>query len=73
MEFILSCTTSKKTPDEVAKEANYSSIDCQYPGSALALDHRFNVKAEVLKNNGFSGDLEEGSIKRRKKSTYITI
>ena len=28
-EFVLSCTTSKKLPDDIDKEVNYSSVDCQ--------------------------------------------
>ncbi|KAB0392229.1 hypothetical protein E2I00_019411 [Balaenoptera physalus] len=51
-EFILSCTTSKKIPNDIDKEVNYSSADCQYPGSALALDGSSNVEAEVLENDG---------------------
>lgn len=66
-EFILSCTTSKKTPDDIDKEANYSSIDCQYPGSALALDGSSNAEAEVLENDGVSGGLGQRERKKKKK------
>ncbi|XP_019490742.1 PREDICTED: ubiquitin carboxyl-terminal hydrolase 10 [Hipposideros armiger] len=66
-EFILSCTTSKKTPDDIDKEANYSSIDCQYPGSALALDGSSNAEAEGLENDGASGGLGQRERKKKKK------
>ncbi|ELK31420.1 Ubiquitin carboxyl-terminal hydrolase 10 [Myotis davidii] len=66
-EFILSCTTSKKTPDDIDKEANYSSIDCQYPGSALDLDGSSNAEAEVLENDGTSGGLGQRERKKKKK------
>lgn len=66
-EFILSCTTSKKTPDDLDKEANYSSIDCQYPSSALALDGSSNVEAEVLENDNASGGLGQRERKKKKK------
>lgn len=66
-EFILSCTTSKKTPDDIDKDANYSSIDCQYPGSALAVDDSSNAEAEVLENDGISGGLGQRERKKKKK------
>lgn len=66
-EFILSCTTSKKTPDDLDKEANYNSIDCQYPGSALDLDSSSNAEAEVLENDGTSGGLGQRERKKKKK------
>lgn len=66
-EFILSCTTSKKTPDDIDKEANYSSIDCQYPGSALDLDASSNAEAEVLEIDGTSGGLGQRERKKKKK------
>ncbi|KAK1330393.1 LOW QUALITY PROTEIN: hypothetical protein QTO34_010582, partial [Cnephaeus nilssonii] len=66
-EFILSCTTSKKAPDDIDKEANYSSIDCQYPGSALDLDGSSNAEAEVLENDGTSGGLGQRERKKKKK------
>ncbi|CAK6436846.1 unnamed protein product [Pipistrellus nathusii] len=66
-EFILSCTTSKKTPDDIDKEADYSSIDCQYPGSALDLDGSSNAEAEVLENDGTSGGLGQRERKKKKK------
>uniref|UniRef100_A0A9W3FJD1 Ubiquitin carboxyl-terminal hydrolase n=1 Tax=Camelus bactrianus TaxID=9837 RepID=A0A9W3FJD1_CAMBA len=65
-EFILSCTTSKKTPD-IDKEVNYSPSDCQYPGSALALDGSSNVEAEVLEADGVSGGLGQRERKKKKK------
>ncbi|XP_062968397.1 ubiquitin carboxyl-terminal hydrolase 10 [Cynocephalus volans] len=66
-EFILSCTPSKKTSDGIDKEVNYSSIDCQYPDSALALDSSSNVEAEVLDNDGVSGGLGQRERKKKKK------
>uniref|UniRef100_A0A2K5MGD8 ubiquitinyl hydrolase 1 n=1 Tax=Cercocebus atys TaxID=9531 RepID=A0A2K5MGD8_CERAT len=66
-EFILNCRTSKTTPDGITKEANYGSIDCQYPGSALALDGSSNVEAEVLENDGVSGGLGQRERKKKKK------
>ncbi|XP_066098526.1 ubiquitin carboxyl-terminal hydrolase 10 isoform X1 [Saccopteryx bilineata] len=66
-EFILSCTTSTKTPEDIDKEGNYSSIDCQYPGSALALDGSSNTDVEVLENDGTSGGLGQRERKKKKK------
>ncbi|XP_004377790.1 ubiquitin carboxyl-terminal hydrolase 10 isoform X1 [Trichechus manatus latirostris] len=66
-EFILGCTTSKKIPDDLDKEANYSSIEYQYPGSPLALDTSSNVEAEVLENDGVSGGLGQRERKKKKK------
>ena len=65
--FILSCTTSKKTPDDVDKEANYSSIDCQYPSSALVLHSSSNVEVEILENDGVLGGLGQREHKKKKK------
>ncbi|KAM4833745.1 ubiquitin carboxyl-terminal hydrolase 10 [Thomomys bottae] len=65
-EFILGCTTSKKTPDGIDKDANYTSIDCQYPGSALVLDSSSNVEAEVLESD-VSGGLGQRERKKKKK------
>ncbi|KAL4826560.1 hypothetical protein H8958_005662 [Nasalis larvatus] len=66
-EFILDCTTSKTTPDGITKEANYASIDGQYPGSALALDGSSNVEAKVLENDSVSGGLGQRERKKKKK------
>ncbi|XP_011783479.1 PREDICTED: ubiquitin carboxyl-terminal hydrolase 10 [Colobus angolensis palliatus] len=66
-EFILGCTTSKTTPDGISEEASCGSIDCQYPGSALALDGSSNVEAEVLENDGVSGGLGQRERKKKKK------
>ncbi|XP_007531682.2 ubiquitin carboxyl-terminal hydrolase 10 isoform X1 [Erinaceus europaeus] len=66
-EFILSCTTSKKTPDDLDKDVNYSSIDCQYPDSSLALDSSSNVEVEVSENDGVSGGLGQRERKKKKK------
>lgn len=57
-KFILGCTISKKTPDDIYKEVNYSFIDCQYPSSALALDGSSNVEAKVLEMMVFLLDKE---------------
>lgn len=56
-ELILSCTTSKKFSDDIDKEVNYSSADCQYPGPALALDGGSHAEAEALENDGVSDGL----------------
>ena len=66
-EFILSCTTSKKLPDDIDKEVNYSSANCQYPGSALALDGGSHAEAEALENDGVSGGLGQRERKKKKK------
>uniref|UniRef100_H0X0F8 Ubiquitin carboxyl-terminal hydrolase n=1 Tax=Otolemur garnettii TaxID=30611 RepID=H0X0F8_OTOGA len=66
-EFILGCTTSKPSPDGIDKEASYSSIDCQYPGSALAEDSSCSVEVEVLENDGISGGLGQRERKKKKK------
>ncbi|XP_049719922.1 ubiquitin carboxyl-terminal hydrolase 10 isoform X2 [Loxodonta africana] len=66
-EFILGCSASKKTPDDLDKEANYSSTECQYPGSPLALDSTSNVEAEVLENDRVSGGLGQRERKKKKK------
>ncbi|KAK2086650.1 Ubiquitin carboxyl-terminal hydrolase 10 [Saguinus oedipus] len=66
-EFILGCTPSKMTPDDITKEASYGSIDCLYPGSALALDGGSNVEVEVLENDGVSGGLGQRESKKKKK------
>ncbi|KAF4010596.1 hypothetical protein G4228_002100 [Cervus hanglu yarkandensis] len=66
-EFILSCTTSKKLPDDIDKEVNYSSANCQYPGPALALDGGSHAEAEALENDGVSGGLGQRERKKKKK------
>ena len=66
-EFILSCTTSKKLPDDIDKEVNYSSANCQYPGPALALDGGSPAEAEALENDGVSGGLGQRERKKKKK------
>uniref|UniRef100_A0A452TPB6 Ubiquitin carboxyl-terminal hydrolase n=1 Tax=Ursus maritimus TaxID=29073 RepID=A0A452TPB6_URSMA len=66
-EFILSCTTSKKTPDDLDKEATYSSVDCQYPGSSLALDGSSSTEVEVLESDGVTGGLGQRERKKKKK------
>ncbi|VCW70899.1 unnamed protein product, partial [Gulo gulo] len=66
-EFILSCTTSKKTPDDLDKEAAYGAVDCQYPGSALALDGSSGVEVEVLESDGVAGGLGQRERKKKKK------
>ncbi|XP_006735026.2 ubiquitin carboxyl-terminal hydrolase 10-like [Leptonychotes weddellii] len=66
-EFILSCTTSKKTPDDLDKEVTYSSVDCQYPGSALALDGSSSAEVEVLESDGVAGGLGQRERKKKKK------
>uniref|UniRef100_A0A8C5Y0A9 ubiquitinyl hydrolase 1 n=1 Tax=Microcebus murinus TaxID=30608 RepID=A0A8C5Y0A9_MICMU len=66
-EFILGCTTSKTSPDSLDKEASYSSMDCQYPGSALAVESSSNVEVEVLENDGISGGLRQRERKKKKK------
>ncbi|XP_051024840.1 ubiquitin carboxyl-terminal hydrolase 10 isoform X4 [Acomys russatus] len=65
-EFILGCTTSKKTPDGIEKDETYSSID-QYPASALALENHSNVEAEALENDGGTGSLGQRERKKKKK------
>ncbi|XP_051057540.1 ubiquitin carboxyl-terminal hydrolase 10 isoform X2 [Phodopus roborovskii] len=65
-EFILGCTTSKKTPDGVGKDENYSSID-QYPGTALALENNSNIEAEASENDGGAGGLGQRERKKKKK------
>ena len=65
-EFILSCTTSKKLPDDIDKEVNYSSANCQYPGSALALDGGSHAEAEALENDGVSGGHGKRELKKKK-------
>ncbi|XP_006888932.1 PREDICTED: ubiquitin carboxyl-terminal hydrolase 10 [Elephantulus edwardii] len=65
-EFILGCPASKKTPDDVDKDANYSS-ECQYPGSPLTLDSSSNVETEVWENDGVSGGLGQRERKKKKK------
>ncbi|KAK2086727.1 Ubiquitin carboxyl-terminal hydrolase 10 [Saguinus oedipus] len=55
------------TPDGITKEASYGSIDCQYPGSALALDGGSNVEVEILENDGVSGRLGQRECKKKKK------
>ncbi|XP_076989322.1 ubiquitin carboxyl-terminal hydrolase 10 [Tamandua tetradactyla] len=66
-EFILGCTPSKKTSDDIDKEANYSSIECQYPDSTLVLDSSSHVEAEVSENDGVSGGLGQRERKKKKK------
>ncbi|KAF6079878.1 ubiquitin specific peptidase 10 [Phyllostomus discolor] len=66
-EFFLSCTASRNTPDDIDKEANCSSVDCQYPGSALDLDGSSNAEAEILENDGVSGGLGQRERKKKKK------
>uniref|UniRef100_A0AC11BDX9 Ubiquitin specific peptidase 10 n=1 Tax=Ovis aries TaxID=9940 RepID=A0AC11BDX9_SHEEP len=66
-EFILSCTTSKKLPDDIDKEVDYSSANCQYPGPALALDGGSHAEAEALENDGVSGGLGQRERKKKKK------
>ncbi|XP_031192751.1 ubiquitin carboxyl-terminal hydrolase 10 [Mastomys coucha] len=65
-EFILGCTTSKKTPDAVEKEETYSSID-QYPTSALALERNSNTEAEALENDSGASGLGQRERKKKKK------
>uniref|UniRef100_A0A8D0U1K7 Ubiquitin carboxyl-terminal hydrolase n=1 Tax=Sus scrofa TaxID=9823 RepID=A0A8D0U1K7_PIG len=66
-EFILSCTTSKKTPDDLDKDVNCSSAACPYPGSALALDGGVPVEVEVGESDGVSGGLGQRERKKKKK------
>ncbi|XP_037372173.1 ubiquitin carboxyl-terminal hydrolase 10 [Talpa occidentalis] len=66
-EFILSCTTSKKTPAEIDKGVNCNSVDCQYPHSSLALDSGSNAEGDVLDNDGVSGGLGQRERKKKKK------
>uniref|UniRef100_M3YBG1 Ubiquitin carboxyl-terminal hydrolase n=1 Tax=Mustela putorius furo TaxID=9669 RepID=M3YBG1_MUSPF len=66
-EFILSCTTSKKTPDDLDKEATYGAVDCQYPGSALALDGSSGAEVEALESDGVAGGLGQRERKKKKK------
>uniref|UniRef100_A0A8C6RKM7 Ubiquitin carboxyl-terminal hydrolase 10 n=1 Tax=Nannospalax galili TaxID=1026970 RepID=A0A8C6RKM7_NANGA len=66
-EFILGCTASKKTPDGLGKDVSYSSLDRQYPGSALVLESSSNVEAEALENDGGSGGLGQRERKKKKK------
>uniref|UniRef100_A0A8C3WAK9 Ubiquitin carboxyl-terminal hydrolase n=1 Tax=Catagonus wagneri TaxID=51154 RepID=A0A8C3WAK9_9CETA len=66
-EFILSCTTSKKSPDDLDKDVNYSSADCPCPGPALALDGGSHAEVEVLENDGTTGGLGQRERKRKKK------
>ena len=68
-EFVLSCTTSKKLPDDIDKEVNYSSANCQYPGPALALDGGSHAEAEALENDGVSGGLGQRERKKKKKTS----
>ncbi|KAB0341357.1 hypothetical protein FD754_018283 [Muntiacus muntjak] len=73
-EFVLSCTTSKKLPDDTDKEVNCSSADCQYSGPTLALDGSSHAEVEVIENDGVSGGLGKFSsvhAKRRKTSSWI--
>lgn len=65
-EFILGCTTSKKTPDGIDKDENYSSVD-QYPDSALTLENSSNVEGEALENDGSTGGLGQRERKKKKK------
>ena len=71
-EFILSCTTSKKLPDDIDKEVNYSSANCQYPGPALALDGGSPAEAEALENDGVSGGLGQRERKKKKKRPSVS-
>ncbi|KAG8513144.1 Ubiquitin carboxyl-terminal hydrolase 10, partial [Galemys pyrenaicus] len=66
-EFILSCTTSKKTPADIDKGVNCSSVDCQYPHSSLVLDSGSNAEGDVLENDGVSGGLGQRERKKKKK------
>ncbi|XP_004467043.1 ubiquitin carboxyl-terminal hydrolase 10 isoform X1 [Dasypus novemcinctus] len=66
-EFILGCTPSQKTSDDLDKEANCSSVECQYPDSPLDLDGTSHVEAEVLENDGVSGGLGQRERKKKKK------
>lgn len=65
-EFILGCSTSKKTPDDIEKDEIYSSID-QYPASALALESNSNAEAETLENDNGAGGLGQRERKKKKK------
>uniref|UniRef100_A0A673V768 Ubiquitin carboxyl-terminal hydrolase n=2 Tax=Suricata suricatta TaxID=37032 RepID=A0A673V768_SURSU len=66
-EFILSCTTSTKTPDDMDKDAAFSPVDGPYPGPALALDAGSSVEVEVLENDGVAGGLGQRERKKKKK------
>ncbi|XP_006860347.1 PREDICTED: ubiquitin carboxyl-terminal hydrolase 10 [Chrysochloris asiatica] len=66
-EFILGCTTSRKSPDDLDKDTNYSSSECRYPDSSFALDSSSHTEAEVLENDGGSGGLGQRERKKKKK------
>ncbi|XP_027629246.1 ubiquitin carboxyl-terminal hydrolase 10 [Tupaia chinensis] len=66
-EFILGCTAPKKTPDGIDRDANHSSVDGQYPDSALTLDGSPSVEVDVLENDGGSGGLGQRERKKKKK------
>uniref|UniRef100_A0A8C0WDQ9 Ubiquitin carboxyl-terminal hydrolase n=1 Tax=Castor canadensis TaxID=51338 RepID=A0A8C0WDQ9_CASCN len=66
-EFILGCATSKKAADGIDKEVSYSSIDCQYPGSALPLGSSSSAEVEALEHDGVSGGLGQRERKKKKK------
>ncbi|KAJ1077494.1 hypothetical protein K5549_021571, partial [Capra hircus] len=65
-EFVLSCTTSKKLPDDIDKEVNYSSVDCP----ALALDGSSHAGEEVIENEGISGSLRQECKKKKPPPGY---
>ncbi|EHA97716.1 Ubiquitin carboxyl-terminal hydrolase 10 [Heterocephalus glaber] len=64
-ECILGCTASKKTPDGLDQEVNFSSLDRPYPDLALALVSSSHTEVEALENAGGPGGL--GQRKRKKK------
>ncbi|XP_038609708.1 ubiquitin carboxyl-terminal hydrolase 10 isoform X1 [Tachyglossus aculeatus] len=66
-EFILGCTSSPKSHDDLRKESNFNSVDCQFPGPALALDSNSNVEAENAENDSLSGGLGQKERKKKKK------
>lgn len=63
-EFILGCTTSKKTPDAIEKDETYSSIE-QYPASAL--ESNSNTEAETLETDSGACGLGQRERKKKKK------
>uniref|UniRef100_A0A452FFB8 ubiquitinyl hydrolase 1 n=1 Tax=Capra hircus TaxID=9925 RepID=A0A452FFB8_CAPHI len=67
-EFVLSCTTSKKLPDDIDKEVNYSSVDCP----ALALDGSSHAGEEVIENEGISGSLRQECKKKKPPPGYYS-
>ncbi|GAB1293724.1 Ubiquitin carboxyl-terminal hydrolase 10 [Apodemus speciosus] len=65
-EFILGCTTSKKTSDAGEKEETYSPT-VQHPASALPLASSSNAEAETLENDSGAGGLGQRERKKKKK------